>query len=1221
MTATSGGSLASGWRGFEFRVLGPLDVVSEGRVTEIGSLKQRALLALLVMNLNRTVSLDVIGDELWEGNPPASLSATVQSLVYRIRKLLAEAGADQAGVTLRGRGSGYVLSGEAAQVDANRFEELAAEGRRRAEAGDPDSAIEALNAALNLWRGSALADVADLPFARPEAARLEEAKLVAVEGLAGAELARGRPAAALELLEPHTAAHPLREAAWGQLMMALYRLGRQAEALRAFQQLRHVLADELGLDPNPELRKLESQILAQSPELDAAVPIARAPQPAPLQSRPGQTPLIGREAELDELRSALSDAMSGRGSLVMLAGEPGIGKTRLTEELAARAVGQNVRVLLGRCYEAEGTPPYVAIAEAFEDALATAPSPEAFRAALGDDAGEIARLVPRLRRVFADIPPALELPPEQERHYLFNSIRDTTARTAERIPVLIILEDLHWADEATLLLLAYMAGYLSEMAVLMVGTYRDVELPARPLLARTLDELLRQRRLRRIALRRLPEGDVARMLEAMSGQTPPAAVTGAVHAETDGNPFYMEEVYRHLVEEGRLLDDAGLFRADLDIGELDVPENVRLVIDRRLTRLSDDARRLLGAAAVIGRFFPFDLVEALAEGGSGDLLDTVEECERARLILTAAGGTRYLFSHELVRQTILAGLSTPRRCRLHLRVAEAMESLAGDTAEDHAADLAHHLVQGGSGADREKLLHYLIVAGRRSMTASAFEDGARHFDQALALGLARDRQEAELLEAAAKASRAVGRLDDAVALWQRSLQAYEALGDDESVGRVCYEASGQLGWATRWEQALAMTEQGLGVLPAEWIKQLDRKPATRTPWTTNRPAEQYVANLLSRCRLLSMRSTMLAASGYYAPALAGLDEGLELAGRLDDDEALGYVLSGKTCFHFCFMEHPAAIEAGRQAAALLRASGDVSQAAMTLGWTVVSLSAAGRWSEAASLAEELAPLAERLGNYPALLMSGRSAAMRDFFASGDCDRLQAFARRDIELNRKVGLGWAGMAVTWLGVAEFLRGRWNEALAAFRQGVEEEPPGVLDGTGSAFLLEELAYLGETNELAALLDKWEERLPRVGEPAMWGAWQMLFSVVEGLAVLGRRDAAGSYHPQLLDALETGTVVGNYHDGRLVERVAGIAAAAAGDWDRAEEHYSTALTQAAELPHVLEQLHTRLWYARMLLDRRGPGDKSRSAALLAEASEGYARLGMPRHRAMAEAAGAGT
>jgi DNA-binding SARP family transcriptional activator len=1176
---------------FEFRVLGPCAVCAGQRVLEIGSAKQRALLALLITNLNRPVSLDAIGEELWIGNPPASLATTVQSLVYRLRKLLTEAGAEAVGVTLQGRGNGYVLEAAPAHVDARRFEQLAAEGRERMQAGAPDAAADAFRGALALWRGPALADVADLPSSRLEAARLEEARLLAIEALAGAELDRGRPADALDLLEPHVASHPLREAAWGQLMTALYRLGRQGEALRAFQELRRVLADELGLDPTPELRKLEGQILAQSPELELTSEVATALRPGSAPDRPGRTPLIGRDVELGELRTALADASAGKGALVMLAGEPGIGKTRLTEELAGEAARNGVRVLLGRCYEAEGTPPYVAIAEVFEDALARAPNPEAFRTALGDDAGEIARLVPRLRRVFSDIPPALDLPPEQERRYLFNSIRDTLARTVQRIPVLIVLEDLHWADEATLLLLEHLAGYLGDMAVLIVGTYRDVELPVRPLLTRTLDELLRRHELRRITLRRLPENGVARMLEALSGQQAPAVVTEAVHAETDGNPFFMEEVYRHLVEEGRLLDEEGRFRADLAIGELDVPENVRLVLDRRLSRLSGEARRVLAAAAVIGRFFPFELVEALTDLDPDQLLDTVEECERARLIMAASAqgqaGTRYLFAHELVRQTILAGLSAPRRCRLHLRTAEAMEALAGANADDHAADLAHHLAEAGPGADQAKLLHHLVVAGRRAMSASAFEDGARHLEQALGLGVATGRQQAQLLEEAGRAYRAVGSLDEALTLFDRSVDAYEVLGDAESVGRICLEAAGHLGWATRWDEALAKIDRGLHALGSG--------PSA------------------GRCRLLAFRSLFLGGTGQFRPAQSATEEALSAARSLGDESALGFVLSGKTCVDFCYLAHPSAADAGLQAADLLRTTGDISQLAMTLGWTVVSLVFAGRWPEAARVEGELAPLAERLGHYPAVLMSGRAGGMRAFFTSGDCDRLESFARGDFDLNRRFGLGWAGMAITWVGLAEFLRGRWPEALALFRDAAAEEPPGLLDGTGTAFLFEQLAYLDEAGEALDLLDSWADRLPRAGEPALWGAWQMLFSAVEGLAVLGRPERAASYYGPLLDALATGTVAGNYHDGRLIERVAGIAAAAGGDWSSAERHYSTALVQAEELPHVLERLHTRLWYARMLLERRGAGDELRAEQLLAEAGEGYRRLGLRRHQAM--------
>lgn len=1378
---------ATGHLGFEFRLLGTFEVVSGGRALPIGSSKQRALLALLVTHLNRVVSLDAIGEELWEGRPPASLGSTVQSLVYRVRKVLAEADAEVAGVVLRGRGSGYVLEGEQLQVDAHRFERLAARARELAGTGAAETAAKAFRDALAQWRGPALDDLSDLAFARLEASRLDEARLLAVEGLAKAELARDLPEEALRLLEPHVASNRLREAACGQLMLTLYRLGRQAEALRAYQELRRVLAEELGLEPNPALRELERQILAQSPELgssSALEPATRASAPEPVSASPplhavpaaedplrtlttvmftdvegstdlrtrcgddtaqrllrvheevvrallaehggrevktlgdgflvtfasaraaldcaaaiqrafeaqrwaspdealrlrigvnagevvqeggdvfgqavhatarvaakakgGQvlvselvrrlvgsvpdlnfrdagsfrlkgfderwrlfelvwadarpttspiretrTPLVGRDVELAELRDALKQAMSGSGRLLMLAGEAGIGKTRLTEELASEALRNRALVFVGRCLEAEGAPPYAPFVEILESALAQAPSPEAFRAAAGDAAPEIARLVPRLRRLFPDIGPALTLPPEQERHYLFNSVVDMVARTARAVPTVYILEDLHWADEATLLLLDHVAQHVAELPLLVVGTYRDVELPVRPLLARALEGLVRQRRMRKIALGPLPPDGVSRMLQALSGQEPPAAVTNAVYAETEGNPFFMEEVFRHLVEEGRLLDAGGRFRTDLAIGELDVPENIRLVLGRRLDRLGDTARRVLGAAAVVGRFFSFELLESLAELSLDDLLDTVDNCERAQLIAPAPGdlrgGDRYLFSHELVRQTLLAELSAPRRRRLHLRVAEAMESVYADHVDDHARDLARHLAEAGS-ADREKLFHYSVMAGRQAMAASAFEEGVRHFEQALALEEAGHSQRAELFEHAGKAYRAVGRLDDALTLWNQSLEMYEALGEAESIGRICQEASGQLGWATRWGEAVEMARRGLRGLEGR--------------------------SSLDRCRILGMLGALVGAAGFQKESQAIVEEGMALADRLGDDFALGYALSGKTCYEFCYLAHPAASDAGLRSAELLRSGGDLSQAAMTLGWAVVSLVHAGRWREAAEVVDELEPLAERLGSYPALVMSGRARAMRNFFEHGDVDELEAFAQRDLELNRTSGLGWGGMSLTWLGLVEFLRGRWAEALPLFRRGVQQEPPGVLDGTNSACLFEHLAYSGDTAEALALLEQWRGRLPQVGQPALWGAWQMLFSVIEGLAVLGEHEQAASYQSLLVDALRTGSVLGNYHDGRLLQRVAGIAAATGRRWKAAEGHFEAALRLADELPHRIEGLQTRRFYGWMLLHRERPGDHERAASLLAAAAAGYRSLGMARHADLSEA-----
>ena len=264
--------------GLEFRLLGPFEVAAHGRVLEIGSAKQRALLAVLVLRLNRVVALDALAEELWRREPPPSVTKTVQSLVYRLRRAFAAASAEAAGVRLRARGAGYVLEADRLQVDALRFEHLAARGRELALAGATDAAGRALEDALSLWRGPALADLLDLDLARAEATRLDEARLAAVEELAEVELARPRPEKAVQLLEPHVAANPLRERAWAQLMLALYRTGRQADALRAFQRLRTFLAEELGLEPGRSLRELEQAILRQdrglelAPQIESAAP-------------------------------------------------------------------------------------------------------------------------------------------------------------------------------------------------------------------------------------------------------------------------------------------------------------------------------------------------------------------------------------------------------------------------------------------------------------------------------------------------------------------------------------------------------------------------------------------------------------------------------------------------------------------------------------------------------------------------------------------------------------------------------------------------------------------------------------------------------------------------------------------------------------------------------------------------------------------------------------
>ena len=490
-----------------------------------------------------------------------------------------------------------------------------------------------------------------------------------------------------------------------------------------------------------------------------------------------RTPYVGRDAERSELVRLLDGALRGHGELVMIGGEPGVGKTRLTEEIGAEAKRRGMRVRVGRCYEMEGAPPYVPFVEIMEQIMAAAPSPAAFRELLGEDAPEVAKLLPHLRRVYSDIPPALELPAEQERRYLFNSLRDFLGRAASARPAFVVFDDLHWADEPTLLLLEHLAEQLPEMPVLVVGTYRDTEVtPGHPL-ARTFEALTRRSLVGRISLRRLAQDGVAGMLLALSGQEPPKSLVDAVHAETEGNPFFVEEVFKHLVEEGRLLGPDGRFRPEVAIGELDVPESLRLVLGRRLEHLGEDGRRALAAAAVVGRVFTYELLEALGELQPDALLDALDEAERARLVAPlsdAPDEDRLLFSHELIRQTLLAGLSQPRRRRLHLLVAETLERLHATTLDDEASEIAHHLTRAGPAADRRKLLTYLTLAGRRAMRTAGYEDALHHFEQALSLAaVAEPAERPELFADRALARRSLGRYEEALPDWEEALHHHE----------------------------------------------------------------------------------------------------------------------------------------------------------------------------------------------------------------------------------------------------------------------------------------------------------------------------------------------------------------------------------------------------------------------------------------------------------------
>ena len=585
----------------EFKILGPLEVREGDRRLACRSPKQRLLLGILLLNANETVSSDRLTEALWGERPPQGAGKALQMHVSQLRDLLEpERTRGASGRILVTRPPGYELRVEPGQLDLHRFEHAMSRSRAAAEAGHADEAARSLHEGLSIWRGPALADLSFEGVLQTDLARLEELRLEALEERFEADLALGRHAGLIGELEAHIAEQPLRERPRGQLMLALYRSGRQAEALEAYREARRVLVEELGLEPGRRLKELERGILAQDPSLDAP-PVRRDEEPRPTASA---AELVGRETEMDELLALFDAALSGRGGLILVGGEPGIGKSRLAEALAGQASTRGAHVLVGRCWEAGGAPAYWPWVQVLRSYLRDV-DPDLLRSHVARDGAQLARIVPELAGPLPDPPPAAE-PTESEgdRFQVFDAVASFLRRAASAKPLAVFLDDLHAADAPSLLLLRFIAGELATAPILIVGCYRDTEVgPGHPL-AEALPELRREGVVTRISLKGLGRDDTARLLERTLGTPAPDELIDRVHEETAGNPLFAGEIGRLLAGEGQL---------DLAGGEgLPIPQGVKEAIGLRLERQSAEARDLLARASVLGREFDLDALEGVS---------------------------------------------------------------------------------------------------------------------------------------------------------------------------------------------------------------------------------------------------------------------------------------------------------------------------------------------------------------------------------------------------------------------------------------------------------------------------------------------------------------------------------------------------------------------------------------------------------------------------------
>ena len=915
--------------------------------------------------------------------------------------------------------------------------------------------------------------------------------------------------------------------------------------------------------------------------------VTRGPELAVAQEPERFTPFLDREDERATLRLYVDAALEGRGGMVLLSGDAGVGKTRIAEEIGLEASGRGMRFLTGRCYEASQAhafAPFVDVLEAVERAV----SPHTFRSILGEAAGEIARLAPHIRRQYADIPEPVTLPdPDQARRYLQTSVRNVLAGIAHERPLFVLLDDLHWSDEPSLRLLEQLAADLLTLPILIVGTYIRAGLTESGVLGATIETLHRRRLVEHIHVGPLSQDDLGALLEALGGKDPPPGLVQLLYRETDGNVFFAEEVARDLLRQGKILDETGRWRPDVESLDLDVPDSVRLTIGRRLDGLTATTRRMLAIAAVIGRAFGFELLITVSELEEEELIDALEEAERSRIIASTSegGAIQFRFTHELIRQTLVGDVSLTRRQIWHQRIAEAMQDEFSSTLADHAAEIAYHLSEAGRRADPSTTARFLVAAGERALEASAYEEAHRHLDRALSLLPYDDLAiRAPILEKLALAECSLGHLDEALITWREALDAYDAAKDVDAIGRLCLDA-GLLASFWRAGEGYKLAKRGLEAIG-------DRRNPVR-------------GGLLAIC------AGFEGAVGRYEDAEHLFDEALTHAG--EDHRVLGTTLYMRAYNYLLHLEHAKVVEVGREAMSHLRQASDV--------WTLASASAhvgsalawLGHFEEGASVAEEGKKLGRKLGNWTAYYAADRARSFRHLGRNPDLGRLEADGLRDYETGRSLGVDWlTSTGAGRVGLAAFWAGRWQQALERYEEATHLDPPGAGGGHAPRLFLCH-AYMGNRSLATDLIEQARPGFARAGRANPGPAWISALMGIEALAILGESEAAADLYPVALDIMSKGSVLRAW-DFRLLQTLAGIAATCAGDWSTAEHHFREALRLAHDLPMRLEEPEARRFYAQMLLLRAGPGDRDEAWRELEQAIAEYRAIGMPAHEELA-------
>lgn len=769
-------------RTHDFRVLGAFHVLGrDGETLDPGGPQQCAVLAVLALEAGRVVSADSLIGHLWAGEAPPSASGTIQAYISKLRRVLEPDRPARAPATvLVTRSRGYLLAVRPDQVDASRFAAGLDEGRRLIEFGRPLEAEQLLEATLKEWRGDPLQEFADAPFAVTAAVRLREVRAMVAEELAGARLAAGRHARAVDALTALVEEFPFRERLWQQLILGLYRDGRQADALDAYRRAQSVLRQELGLAPTRELQVLEERILRQDPVLDLTPPVAPAVTASidhadvPHPPQPDRA-MVGRQSELDLVASRIAELRRGRGGITVVVGEAGVGKTMLARAVADRGAAAGFRVAWGRAVEGGSTPafwPWIQVVRTL------------------DVAGFA---VDELLSVFAGESAATsEKDPDTARYQLYESAVEVLCAATTHAPLVVVIDDLHDADPASVQLLAYLGAHQTPPPVHIVATMRPSERAGNPVLLDALAQLVKEPTFHRVDLPVFTVRQVREYLELGRLQARPDVVH-ALHERTGGNPFYIKELLTLIRSE-----QPAALETPPSVSDFAVPDSLRDVIGRRVARLPEETRSILEVAAVIGREFDAAVLESASDIDGETLLERIEPALLEGLVSEGASEWELRFTHALVQESVYGNISRASRARTHLRVGHALRDVGDPTDPGRFGRMAHHFAKASRVGGADLAVRYASAAAEQATSALAFDDAVTYLELALSTlrGSSEEvlRQRYSTLLALGKAKRSIGDVVGAHGDLDRAVTLAAQLGDDLAV----IDAATVFGVVTLW---------------------------------------------------------------------------------------------------------------------------------------------------------------------------------------------------------------------------------------------------------------------------------------------------------------------------------------------------------------------------------------------------------------------------------------